>query len=250
MIRGLVLSVIWLLAGAGVAGGLFWTFLNTPESTVFTLAASGILALLIYVATGAALGAVLGGWSAGWTGTSRRYIGASVRAMVLPLMAVLAGWWLVGRALGWLAGHEGEIGAWFITTLDWSDVRPLLNGVRVLGEWIRRVLVPFAAIAWLGQLVVFGWRPLLDGATWRRGLSPVRLALVTGVAMATIWAPLTYGLYWMPRGLPPTWVEPAVAVAKFALMALLGAIGLSLIARLAVDVAPGTSAPRSTSSPS
>lgn len=250
MIRGLVLSVTWLLAGAGVAGGLFWTFLNTPESTVFTLAASVVLALLIYVATGAALGIVLGGWSAGWTGNPWRHIGASVRAMALPLMAVLAGWWLVGRCLGWVAAHEGEISAWFIATLDWSDVRPLLNGVRVGGEWIRRVLVPFAALAWLGQLVVLGWRPLLDGATWRRGLSPPRLALATAVAMATIWAPLTYGLYWMPRGLPPTWVEPAVAVAKFALMALLGAIGLSLIARLAVGVAPEASAPRSTSSPS
>jgi hypothetical protein len=38
----------------------------------------------------------------------------------------------------------------------------------------------------------------------------------------------------MPAGLPPTWVEPAVAAFKLGAMALVAAIGLALIGRLAV----------------
>jgi hypothetical protein len=59
------------------------------------------------------------------------------------------------------------------------------------------------------------------------------------VVALTLWAPYNYGLYWMPRGLPPTWMEPAAALVKFGIIALVGALGLSLIARLAARLPSG-----------
>jgi hypothetical protein len=42
-----LLIAAWLATGAAVVGGLFWAFLNTPESNVFTLVLSAVLALLM-----------------------------------------------------------------------------------------------------------------------------------------------------------------------------------------------------------
>lgn len=233
MMRPLLLSVAWTLSGAALGAALFWAFLNTSESTVFTLGVSLILVIAMAVVTGAATTGVMAGWIAGWQQPFVRRAIAGTPAILPPAILVVVVWWIVGRGLAWLAAHDGEINAWFIATFDWSDVRPLLNGARLALEWARTILVPFAALVWLGHLLGHGWRPLLHRASLVRALSPWRLAAVTAIAAATLWAPLTYGTYWMPRGLPPTWVEPAVAIVKFSAMAILGAIGISLIARLA-----------------
>jgi hypothetical protein len=231
--RSLVISMSWILGGSAVAAALYWAFLNTPESTVFTLALSAMLALALIAVAGATVGAALTGWSAGWP---RLVPGRLVRATVAFVPALLVSavvWMAIGRALGWLTAHGGEISAWFIATLGWSDVRPLLNAARILGDWLRGVAVPFAALVCVGAVIVDAGRPFTPYAWLPRARLPLRLLLVTAVAALTLWAPFTYGLYWMPRGLPPTWLEPAVALVKFGILALVGALGLSLIARLA-----------------
>jgi len=233
MMRPLVLSVAWTLSGAALGAALFWAFLNTPESTIFTLGVSLILMIAMAAVTGATTTGVMAGWAGRWQQPIWRGAITGVPAFLPPAILVVVAWWIVGRGLAWLAAHDGEISAWFIATLDWSDVRPLLTGTRLALEWVRGILVPFAALVWLGHLLAHGWHPLLDRASLVRALSPWRLAAVTAIAVATIWAPLTYATYWTPRGLPPTWVEPAVAIVKFSAMALLAAIGLSLITRLA-----------------
>jgi hypothetical protein len=233
MMRPLLLSVAWTLSGAAVSAALFWAFLNTPESTIFTLGVSLILVIAMAAVTGATTTGVMAGWAGRWQQPIWRRAITGAPAILPPAILVAVAWWTVGRGLAWLAAHDGEISAWFIATLDWSDVRPLLNGARLATAWVRTILVPFAALAWLGHLLAHGWHPLWDRASLVRALSPWRLAAVTAIAAATLWAPLTYATYWTPRGLPPTWVEPAVAIVKFSAMALLGAIGLSLITRLA-----------------
>ncbi|MEZ5285396.1 MAG: hypothetical protein R2712_11445 [Vicinamibacterales bacterium] len=45
MMRALAVSTVSVLAGAAVFAALWWTFLNTPESTVFMLALSVLLVL-------------------------------------------------------------------------------------------------------------------------------------------------------------------------------------------------------------
>lgn len=228
--RALAVSTAWLLAGAGVAAVLFWGFLNTPESTGFMLAISAALAVALYVVLAVTLAGGLLGWQRGWRGVP---LGGALRGVVLcvpALLLVLGTWWGVERWLAWLASHQGAISAWFIATLDWPDVRPLLRATEIGSNTLRWAVVPFAALVWVADALAGEWRPV---RSWRVG-TLARVAVAGAIAAATVWAPLTYGLYWRPRGLPPTWVEVPVAAAKFAGMALLAAIGVSLILRLAV----------------
>ncbi len=238
--RGLLVSSVWTLAGAAVAAALFWGFLNTPESTVFTLALSAVLVLAMYAVLAATVAGALTGWQDGWRALPMAAAARGVVTCLPAVVVVLAMWWVVGQWLSWLTAHSGEISAWFIATLNWADVQPLLRGVEGASQWLRWVVVPFAALVWLGDALAGNWRPS------RRSASPVRLALVTAIAAATVWAPLTYLIYWKPPGLPPTWVEPVFAVAKFAAMAFLGAMGWSLITRLAAPAAPAARAPDGT----
>lgn len=238
MIRTLALSTAVILSGAGVAGGLFWAFLNTPESTVITLAWSLVLAGALVIVLGVSVGAALAAWAGGWRAIRSWTMVRGVLAFVPALLFVLAVWFAIGSAIGWLTARSGEISAWFLATLDWQDVRPLIRAAVIVGEWLRWVVIPFAALIWLGRAVAgnsravapYAWRPQ---TSWR-----LRLLVVTAVAALTLWAPVTYGLFWMPRGLPPTWIEPAIAAVKLAGMAVVAAIGLSVIIGLAARLHP------------
>jgi hypothetical protein len=233
MIGRLAATTAWMLAGTTAFAAAFWAFLNTPESTVFTLALSLVLLAMMYAVVALSWSGALVGWSHGWSaGTARRALGGIARFLP-PALMVAAVWWMVGLGLDWLTAHSGEISAWFIASFNWSDVRWLLRGVGYFGEWLRQLVVPFAALVWLGHLLTNGWRPLFDRACLTYALSPMRLLLATLIAGATLFLPLRYGVYWVPQGLPANWVEPAFALLKFGAIALVGAIGASLIARLA-----------------
>ena len=126
------------------------------------LALSLLLVIGMAVVLGVTWSGALDGWSRGWSsGTLRRALGG-VPAFVPVALFVLAVWWIVGRGLGWLDAHSGEIGAWFIVTFNWSDVRPLLQGAHYAGEWLRMVVAPFAGLVWLGDVLSRGWRPIVD----------------------------------------------------------------------------------------
>ena len=60
--RPLVASVAWLLAGQAIVGGLYWTFLHTPESNVWMLVASLILVVLMVIAASIATLGALDAW--------------------------------------------------------------------------------------------------------------------------------------------------------------------------------------------
>ena len=238
MMGRLTATTAWMLGWAALFGAAFWTFLNTPESTVFTLALSLLLIGVMYVVLALAWSGALLGWSQGLSGGTARRAFGGIAAFLPPALLVVVAWWLVGRGLDWLANHSGQISAWFIASFNWSDVRPLLRGVTWFGEWVRQLVVPFAGLVWLDSLLRRGWRPLFDRACLSHALSPLRLLLATLIAGVTIFVPLHYGVYWMPQGLPATWLEPAFAIVKFGVMALVGAVGASLIARLAAGKSP------------
>ncbi|MCC7243540.1 MAG: hypothetical protein IT180_16575 [Acidobacteria bacterium] len=233
MIRALAASTVWILSGAAAFAALWWAFVNTPESTVFTLVLSLLLVLGMYAVAALTWSGALVGWSRGWSRGAARGAVAGLPAFLLPVIAAGAAWWMVGAALGWMERHSGEISAWFIATLNWSDLTGPMTAVAYLGEWLRRVVAPFVALVWFGHILSRGLWAWRDRTPLARALSPARLTAATLVAIVTLWAPLHYGLYWMPPGLPATWVEPSVALAKFGLIAIAGAVGLSLIARLA-----------------
>jgi hypothetical protein len=233
MTRALALSTAAILAGAGLAGGLFWAFVNTPESTVLTLAVSLLLIVALLAVLAVTFSASLAAWAGGWRTIPRDAVVRGVLAFVPALLVVLAGWFVVGGAIDRLTLRNGEVSAWFLATFDWQDVRPLIRAAVIFGEWLRWIAIPFAALLGLGRAIAGAWRPASIYAWQPRASAAVRLLLVTAVAAVTLWAPVTYGLYWMPRGLPPTWIEPAVAAVKLATIALVGAVGLSVIVGLA-----------------
>lgn len=233
MIGTLAVSTVVILAGAGVAGGLFWAFLNTPESTVITLAGSLLLAGALVTVLGVIFGATLAAWAGGWRAVRSRAIVRGVIAFVPALLLVVAGWLAVGNALTWVTARSGEISAWFLATFDWQDARPLIRATVLVGEWLRWVVIPFAALTWLGRAIAGPWQTAAPYAWRPQASAAIRLLLATVVAALTLWAPVAYGLYWMPSGLPPTWIEPAIAAAKLSAIAVVGAIGLSVIVGLA-----------------
>jgi hypothetical protein len=238
--RPLVLSALWVLAGGALAAAVYWAFLNTPESTIVMLGLSLLLAIVLLVVVGTTTCGLLLGWAGGWQQAVWRRAVPGLIPFVGLLVIVAAVWWAIGRGLEGLAARSGEISAWFIAMLNWSDVRPLITAVRGLGEWLRHVAAPFVALVWLGRALGRRWQAGAPYAWMPRAGVPARLALATLLAALTLWAPLSYGLYWMPGGLPPTWVEPAVALLKFALIAIVAAVGFSLIVRLAARATTST----------
>lgn len=231
--RALAESTAVILAGAGMAGGLFWAFLNTPESTAITLAISLVLVVALLTVLGATFGVTLTAWGGGWRILRRETLVRGVIYFVPALLLVVVGWLAVGSAIGRLTARSGEISAWFLVTFDWQDVRPLIRAAVLFGEWLRWVVIPFAALIWLGRAIAGRWQTAAPYAWRPQASAAVRLLLVTAIAALTLWAPLAYGLYWMPRSLPQTWIEPAIAAAKLSAIAIVSAIGLSVIIGLA-----------------
>jgi hypothetical protein len=229
----LAATTAWMLTGTAAFAAIFWAFLNTPESTIFALALSLVLMLAMYVVMAVSWSGALLGWLHGWSTSTVRRALRGVPMFLPPMLLVALVWWATGRALDWMSAHSGEIGAWFIASFNWSDVRPLVRAVTYAGEWVRGLAVPFAGLVWLGHLLNTGARPLFDRECLTQAFSPMRLLAATAIAGVTIVAPLGYGVYWVPRGLPPTWVEPAFATVKFGAMAVVGAVGAALMARLA-----------------
>lgn len=105
-------ATLWILVGGAVVGGVYWAFLNTPESSAGSLLLSALLAAVALALAGFTLNGAIATWDRGpWPVASR---GAAANAAgVLPALAiVVAVWWIAGRSTGWISAHSGEINAW------------------------------------------------------------------------------------------------------------------------------------------
>ena len=159
MTRTLARTTAVMLGGAAIAGAVYWGLLNTPESTVWMLALSAMLAALAAVVAALTIGVVLLAWSGHeW---SRALLVRAVRglpACVPPVLLVALAWSLVLRGNAWLDAHSGEISAWFIARFGWSDVRWLFTTVAWIAWWLQWVQAPFVALVWWRSILVGGWR--------------------------------------------------------------------------------------------
>jgi hypothetical protein len=238
VIRSLVQTSLAIAAGVVMAAGLYWLFLNTPESTVWTLAVSAVLFVATLASVAVTLNAALLSWDAGWSRAMVSRAGWGLARFVLPLALVVASWWLFGRARGWIEASSGEISAWFIAQFGWSDVRTLIRGAIAVCEWLRWLVVPLAAATWLVQSLRSGRRAFLSVRALVSAIAPVRLAMATAVFALCLWAPWTYLAYWVPRSMSPSAMELAFAVTKFALLTLVGSLGVAILTRIAAAAAP------------
>src|SRR5262249_36598426 len=150
----------------------------------------------------------------------------------------------------WLLTNTGEISAWFIARFGWADASPLFTSAGWLLWWLRWVVGP-----WLGlTLFAAAEDPERRGSlvgTWPARALGWRLLLVTGWFVLFIALPWRLAL-WRPLGLPPSWIEGALAAARLVIVATLLGLGAALIVRAAVrrGVPPAGDAPDAAPHPS
>ena len=224
---------LWLLIGLAAAAGIYWGFLNTPESTVPALLLSATLAIATLVLTGISVNAASLAWSHGWSGPVVRRSLWGVPAFLVA--AVVAGviWWVTGRALTWVETYSGQISAWFIARIGWADASPLFNTITWGGRWLQWVVGPLLALSLLGSMLAGEW----TSDRWRwigRGFSPFRLTFATLWVAIFVAVPLIYLVPWRPRALPATSLEVVFVAAKLGVVAFLIAIGVALLVRESV----------------
>ncbi|HEX8030740.1 MAG TPA: hypothetical protein VF491_19845 [Vicinamibacterales bacterium] len=227
----LLLAAVWILLGAALTGGVYWGFLVTPESTIWTLMLSAVLAMVSLALTGfTANGAI----AILRNGLSLDGVRRAIRAIpgVIPAaLIVLLLWWIAGRAEASVSLRSGQISAWFIARFGWDDMTWLFTAVRYLAQWLRWVIASLLALSLLAGIVAIGWRSITQFAWLRRALHPRAVIVATIMFAILIAIPWTYLVPWRPQGLPASSVEFVFIAAKLSLTAILFALGATLITR-------------------
>ncbi len=229
----LMAVTLWVLAGAALAGGAYWAFLITPESTVGSLAVSAALLLAALCLVALTVSGAIAGWRHGISSSHLRSAVAGVPAFVPAALIIVLFWWLVGIATVRVAIYSGQINAWFIATLGWADVSWLFAGIRWVALWLKWVVAPMLAVSIMAGIISSGWWALAGAAWIRRALMPTHLGVATLLFAGLVAAPWVYLTPWRPAGLPATSVELVFITAKLSVTALLMAMGVALIIRQA-----------------
>ena len=240
----LALAALWILICGALSAGVYWAFLNTPESTVWTVIASAILAIVFLALAGTTVAGAILMWTDGITRSS---IARALRSLpsIVPAAAIVAAlWWLSARLDTGVALRSGQISAWFIAQLGWADVSWLFAAVRYVGLWIRWILAAVLAVSLMGGVMAIGARALTQLTWLRRALRPRALLFATVWFVTFVAIPWRYFVPWRPAALPATSVELAFIITKLSLSAILFAIGAALLIREAIGGAPPPRDPR------
>ena len=239
----LALATLWILAGGALTAGVYWAFLVTPESTIWTLMVSAALAAIALALVGLTAGGAITMWWHGASAASVRNAARSVPGVLPAALIVLVIWWIANRAETWVAMRSGEINAWFIARLGWDDMSWLFAAIGYAADWFRWVFAGLLALSLMAGYVAIGWRALTQAAWFRRALRPRAIAAATLWFGGLIALPWIYLVPWRPAGLPPTSIEFAFIVAKLSIAAILFAIGAALMiyeaSRLPASWGPG-----------
>jgi hypothetical protein len=229
----LVTVTLWILVGAALTGGAYWSFLITPESTIGALAASALLIIAAAFLAAITVSGAIVGWRSGLSAGHLRPAISGVPAAIPAALIAFVIWWLVGSATDLVTIYSGQINAWFIASLGWDDVSWLFTGITWIAAWLKWVVAPMLALSLMSGISADGWRTLA-GIRWiTRALAPLPLGLATMAFGALIVAPWVYLTPWRPEGLPATSIELAFIIAKLTFTAVLMAIGVALIIRQA-----------------
>ena len=219
----LIAVTAWILGWGVLTGAAYWAFLKTPESTVWALMLSALLAIVSLALLGITVNGAIAAWPSGVSRDTVRRAIIRIPAIIPAVLIAAIAWWVVSRVTGWVSAHSGEMSAWFIARFGWSDVSALFSTINWTGWWIRWILAPMIALSFVAGAI-------------GRGVSPRRLAVATVWFLVLVAAPWVYLAPWRPAGLPPTSVEPMFIALKLAVTALLMATGLALITREASRV--------------
>ena len=235
----LFLAALWILIGAALTGGVYWAFLITPESTVWALMVSAVLAIVALALVGFTAGGAIALWWHGASMTGIKHALRSIPGVIPAALIVWIIWWIAGRAEVWIAMRSGQINAWFIARFGWDDMSWLFTAIGIAADWFRWVIAALLALSLMAGFVSIGWRALMHPAWLRRALRPRAIAGATLWFGALIALPWLYLLPWRPENLPPTSIEFAFIVTKLSVSAILFALGAALVVYESARQAPG-----------
>jgi hypothetical protein len=228
-IARIVIVALWLFVGHAVLGGIYWGFLNVPESNVLMLIVSALLALVLLVGAGVVKTTGLLWLRPDWT--FRAALRRAVRALPAFLVA-LALWlvvrWICHRLLRYHEAHSGELDAWFIATFNWTRITWLHRTIDWLLHIVQFVIGTSLAVTLLATAAAGSFADVVSPRWMRRAFSPLQLAIIAVAFYGLIFLPWQ-AVYWRPASLPATAVEVAFALAKLTLLGLIMHIGWSLI---------------------
>ena len=234
----LALATLWIMVGCVITATVYWAFLITPESTVWALIMSAMLAVAGLALAGLTASGAIAMW---WHGASISGVTRALQAVhgVIPAAVIVwVIWWLAHRVEVWITMRSGQISAWFIARFGWDDMAWLFTAIGIAADWFRWVIAALLALSLMAGFVAIGWPSLAQSAWLRRALRPRTIAAATLWFGALIALPWLYLVPWRPAGLPPTSVEFAVIVGKLSVSAILVALGAALIAYEASRVPP------------
>jgi hypothetical protein len=228
MIARMLATSATIAIGAAAIGGLFWAFLNTPESNVLTLVLSSLLVVVMLAA--AALTVTLAVLlvmgepvRAGAAIGARRFMWALLIAVPIALLILT-----VSRADAWIAQHSGEISAWLIARFGLADPTRLFQAISYISIWLRCVVFPLAGVAALSAVLRHGAAGFAR-LPWLRAAWHWRTLVISTLAFVILLVLPWRLANWSPPGLPATWVQPAAAAIRLGAAALLACLGLTIM---------------------
>lgn len=225
----IVKVALWLFAGHAVLGGIYWGFLNVPESNVLMLLLSALLALVLLIGAGIVKTTGLLWLRPDWT--FRAALSRSIRAFPAFLVALalwLAVRWLSIRFLRYHEAHSGELDAWFISTLNWTRITWLHRTIDWILHIVQFVIGTSLAVTLLATIATGSFAHAASLGWLKRAFSPLQLVIIAVAFYGLIYLPWQ-AVYWRPASLPATAAEVAFAITKLLLLALVMHIGASLI---------------------
>ena len=212
--------------GVALCAGLYWMFLNTPESNALMLTASALMALAF---AGAAALAVNAAVLLARGATFRAALGGAARGLfwfVVAITPLALAWWAIGWMDGWVERHSGEINAWFIAQFGWADISGVLATQVWLSRWLRWAVFPVLSLSLLATLL--SGQDRASATAWLRRAWHWRT-----IAVPTLVFVLLFALPWQLTGwrpqLPATWIEPTAAAGRLGLALLLALAGAAIM---------------------
>lgn len=226
-----LLATAWVLLGAALTAGVYWGFLITPESTIWTLMLSAVLAIVALAMAGLTANGTIAIVSGGVSAAGMTRALKAVPAVIPAALIVLLVWWMTARLESWVAMRHGPISAWFIAQFGWDDTTWLFTTIRYVAQWFRWVITALLVLSLMAGIVASGWRALGQTAWVRRALHPRAIAVATLAFVLLVALPWIYLVPWRPKNLPASSVEFVFIAAKLSLAALLCGIGAALVVR-------------------
>ncbi len=241
MIARFLVVVLWLAVGHLVAGGLYWTLLQVPESNAIMLGAS--LALVIAGVSWVAIVEV--GGLLGWTGGLREVAARTIRRLpwfVPALLVFVLVWWLGSTADAWYSARATQVDAWLLLHAGWTRTAGLHRAVGWVFWFVSYGVGLSLALSLLARTARDGAAAVVRAGWLRQGLAWEQLLIIAGVAFVGIRLPWG-AAFWRPASLPPTSVELAFVAAKLTALYLVANAAWAFLLRSVAAGAPPVGSP-------